>query len=525
MNPIQSNSQSMSKDQNYNRKRQFQYSSHDKLRERSRDRDHDRERDRDRDRDRDRGRDRDRDDHYHNHYHYEHDDRYHRSSYPSYEERNNNRKYDCYILLPKNYYNYILKNFENLRNDLKNNIKDINNIQFDYNLPHFPDYIFRLTTHKIYSKGQAIRIISDYLFKEQKLIFKNMSYLKVSILIPDNVIGFIIGIEGKNINSIRDETGARIEVHPQNDSRKYRQIEIAGDPLSISKAAEKIYGITYKYVNFNNQQILNRSDNKDYRDNNNNNNNYRRRNNDYDYDHRRRYSSKSRSMSDDNNNRNNDNRNYRESSKRRDDDYNMKREERYHSYKRNDSMSRSESNDRRDRERSYSNDNNNNNNSNNNNNTNNNNNNNDMKLELNKKEDDDLNEIKNNNDSNNNSVSNININNNPTNNNPINNNNNNVINTNQINEFGQRLKQNLENGVKCSINVVLSKESVDLLKRYKENIWLTLENTYQCSVSKKVEKLDDKDVSIITFNGAPEQNTLALYHLQKYLIDSSKNEK
>ena len=120
-----------------------------------------------------------------------------------------------------------------------------------------------------------------------------MSYLKVSILIPDNVIGFIIGIEGKNINSIRDETGARIEVHPQNDSRKYRQIEIAGDPLSISKAAEKIYGITYKYVNFNNQQILNRSDNKDYRDNNNNNNNYRRRNNDYDYDHRRRYSSSS----------------------------------------------------------------------------------------------------------------------------------------------------------------------------------------------------------------------------------------
>ena len=46
------------------------------------------------------------------------------------------------------------------------NIKDINNIQFDHNLPHFQDYIFRLTTHKINSKGQAIRIISDYLFKE-----------------------------------------------------------------------------------------------------------------------------------------------------------------------------------------------------------------------------------------------------------------------------------------------------------------------------------------------------------------------
>ena len=85
-----------------------------------------------------------------------------------------------------------------------------------------------------------------------------MSYLKVSILIPDNVIGFIrfiIGIEGKNIKLIRNETGARIEVHPQNNSRKYRQIEIAGEPLSISKAAEKIYGITYKYVNFYHQQF------------------------------------------------------------------------------------------------------------------------------------------------------------------------------------------------------------------------------------------------------------------------------
>ena len=101
-----------------------------------------------------------------------------------------------------------------------------------------------------------------------------MSYLKGSILIPDNVIGFIIGI-----------------VHPQNNSKKYRQIEIAGEPLSISKAAEKIYSITYKYFNFYHQQILKRIDNKDYRDN--KNSYYRRRNNNYDYDHRRRYSSSS----------------------------------------------------------------------------------------------------------------------------------------------------------------------------------------------------------------------------------------
>ena len=62
------------------------------------------------------------------------------------------------------------------------------------------------------------------------------------------------------------------------------------------------------------------------------------------------------------------------------------------------------------------------------------------------------------------------------------------MNTNKIDEFVQTLKQNLEKGVKCSINVILSKEFVGLLKSYEENIWITLEITHQCSVFKKVEK-------------------------------------
>ena len=56
-----------------------------------------------------------------------------------------------------------------------------------------------------------------------KSTYKTMTYLKVSILIPDNVIGFIIGIDGKNINNIRAETDAKIEVFPQNESKKYRK--------------------------------------------------------------------------------------------------------------------------------------------------------------------------------------------------------------------------------------------------------------------------------------------------------------
>ena len=110
MNLIQSNIQSISKDQNYNRKSSFQYLSFYKMRERSCERDHDG--------DLDHLRERERLDHYHNDYHYDRDEDNIWSSYPYYNERDNNRKYDCYIFLSKNYYNYIMKNFDNIKSDL-----------------------------------------------------------------------------------------------------------------------------------------------------------------------------------------------------------------------------------------------------------------------------------------------------------------------------------------------------------------------------------------------------------------------
>ncbi len=61
------------------------------------------------------------------------------------------------------------------------------------------------------------------------------------------MVGFIIGIEGKNINRIRDMSGARIEVFQHDINDKFRQIELAGTPIDISRAAEKIYKIVNKY--------------------------------------------------------------------------------------------------------------------------------------------------------------------------------------------------------------------------------------------------------------------------------------
>ena len=74
-----------------------------------------------------------------------------------------------------------------------------------------------------------------------------------------------------------------------------------------------------------------------------------------------------------------------------------------------------------------------------------------------------------------------------------------------------------------SLDIILSLESINILKQYKNNIWLELENTYHCSVSKKTERLNDKEISIITFTGTPEENSFALYHLQKILLSSSEN--
>jgi hypothetical protein len=140
--------------------------------------------------------------------------------------------------------------------------------QYDHRISGLPDYLLRIDANKVSSKAYALKIVCDVLFDCMKQTYNNMSYLKVSILVPSrkifliflkylknvhflDVCGFIIGIEGKNINTIRDITGARIEVFQHDIVHKYRQIELQGSPEEISKACEKIYKIVNKYYFFN----------------------------------------------------------------------------------------------------------------------------------------------------------------------------------------------------------------------------------------------------------------------------------
>lgn len=64
-------------------------------------------------------------------------------------------------------------------------------------------------------------------------------------------MGFIIGIEGKNINKIRDSSGAKIDVFHENINKRYRQIELAGSVASLASAAEQIYRYVNKYYYYN----------------------------------------------------------------------------------------------------------------------------------------------------------------------------------------------------------------------------------------------------------------------------------
>ena len=539
-------------------------------------------------------------------------------------------KDDCLIVLPKNYYNFIAKDFDNIKNDLKRELKDdIYNINFNYSVPSIPEKIFRFTTN--YSnnfplKTKAIKIITDFLFENMKRQYEKTTYLKLIFLIPDNVIGFIIGINGKNINQMRDETNTKIEVFAPNSTKKYRKVEVAGTPQDIAEAGEKIYDITRKYFYFNDEK-LNRNENdhdgdydrrgsgfgmgnsfkdrdqdrkdryyesnwnkdydidrynnnreykgiynkerndfrdlgykndfknregsrfypknsRDFWDKNNNgrdNNNYRDfrdngprfRNN---YDNR---GNNSKYFYDKNKNKNINNDNNNDDSKQKDNWSNKSYSRKSSSEKSKEHRSFNDVNDEWPEEKEFKNEENK---------INNNEHLDNDNIELGNEKDfkekdyeinNDLNEeqielkknLENGNvnefiDKDNNlEVSNI-QNNNLIINNIIKERNDYEREKGEIDDLNNELPNEVEEKDKlCKIIVYLSSEEFNLLNNSeKDNIWNNLENNYQCNISKTTKIIDNQEISLISFNGTPNQNSLAIYQLQKYLLEI-KNEK
>ena len=473
------------------------------------------------------------------------------------------------------------------------------------------------------SKSAVIKIIAEHLFDCLQKVYENTTYLKMSFLIPDNVIGFIIGIEGKNINQIREETNAKIEVYSPNNTRNYRKIEITGDPQGIVWEAEKIYSFTRRYFYFNMPKFLNRNDrdrerdrrDMEERDNRERDfNNYKDRNyggyrnkeynnpgykdkdykgmynkerNEYkDVGYKNDYKGGYRNFGNNRDNRDNremrdyydknsgyyreNYRDYRDSGPRYKNNFDRNNSKYYYDKNKNNNNGGdnddSKNGDNRSRKSysrksgseyskdlSYSNDRyynsnndefekkeyseeemNNNNKEEVNNDANKNENSNDDKQKLEPGEEKDSNIINDkvkDNDNQKENENNIDVQNNENenkiNNDNENNNNEEKINTNndenkiETDDINNILaKDGDENDSKlCKIIINLSSEEINLLNTLKNNIWINLENTYHCTISKE-KSIDNQDISIITFNGTPKQNSLALYQLQKYLLDT-----
>ena len=532
---------------------------------------------------------------------------------------------DCLVIFQKNYFEFNSKDFGVLKNELKRELKDdIYNIYYNYCINDISDKIFRFTTNpsvKYPCKSKAIQIICDFLFHIMKQQNDKVSYLKLIFVIPNNVVGFIIGMNGKNINQIRDETNTKIEVYSPGNSKNYRKIEISGAPQSIANASEKIFEISKRYFYFNNEKILNRNElspqrekswerdinrdnrdqgfgmnnykdrerneryhegnwNRDY-DNNANSKDFRgvynRDRNDYrdmgyknDYKNRdgnrmfgsRDYKNQRDSWGKDNYNYNNKDsnnnyRDYRNNSSRYKNNYDRGNINNRYYYKKNSnerdnndyknkdsfserSFSKKSLSPKSKENRSYNNENKedewpeekeNNNEINNNDNQN---------LEPGEERD-----VKDNIDNNNNSINNINNNNlnenkisneNIENENAIDNNNDfinnihkeeNIEKKNEIEDINAILAKDDEESDKlCNIIICLSSDEINILNNTKnenDNIWISLEKSSHCIISKINKIIDDKEFSLITFNGTPKQNTSAIFQLQKYL-SVSKNE-
>ena len=424
---------------------------------------------------------------------YRREDSYH---YNNDNYNNNYNNYDrlssCYILLPKNYFNFITKNFSDLSRNIKKKAYDVKELIYNYKLPYYDEYIFKISAVKIYAKSLAIKIISECLFREMEVFYKNMTYLKLTILIPDNVIGFIIGIDGRNINSIREESRAKIEVFPKLNKGKFRKIDIYGSPDKIFRACERIFNIEEKYINFNKNEQKNPNNNY------NNNNNYNKYNNKYDYNKNKEQSFNISGIESSDKYNNNNNRNFLDKKHYRDNSPDNRRREKSFSKNNNRSRSYSENKNKNNRNQSY--------------------------RSTNTREEGSISENESIEEGMIKSEKSENL--NSDNDNKINNNDKEKIkniNNNNININDSNIKNENQGS---SIDFIFEKKILEKIKNSKENFWNEFTKDYECKNIKKpcnLESSPKDSLVLLTLIGTPEQISKGIFYLQDQLITQFKD--
>ena len=61
------------------------------------------------------------------------------------------------------------------------------------------------------------------------------------------MVGYVIGIDGKSINKIRELSEAKIDISPGKLDTIYKKVEISGKSIQIKRACERIYRIVNDY--------------------------------------------------------------------------------------------------------------------------------------------------------------------------------------------------------------------------------------------------------------------------------------
>jgi uncharacterized protein YacL (UPF0231 family) len=67
-------------------------------------------------------------------------------------------------------------------------VKGISVFQHDYTVTGCHDYVLRIDAPNVVLKAYTMKIACDFIFEEMKHQYDNMSYLKVSVLVPSRKI-------------------------------------------------------------------------------------------------------------------------------------------------------------------------------------------------------------------------------------------------------------------------------------------------------------------------------------------------
>lgn len=69
---------------------------------------------------------------------------------------------------------------------------EIKNFQHNYSVKGFADNVLKIDAQKVNCNTEVLRIVCDLIFKEMKILYPNMSYLKISVLVPSRNINIFI---------------------------------------------------------------------------------------------------------------------------------------------------------------------------------------------------------------------------------------------------------------------------------------------------------------------------------------------